>query len=177
MDNKDDISSKAPKPTLAEIERRNEELFQQFLFLVWQPNPARENVKVRLDNGEISFTLRDEKFRQLVESTLLADGCSKEVYDNVRRIELSLNEYGTTWLYDRTNNVLRELSRVDSLEKINMKDVHNIEREKGIKDKNFQESVIKNIEDKIATMDRKDQERSRLRDFLHNSIRTFSSWR
>lgn len=165
-----------PKKTLAEIEREELAAFDQFMFIIWQPNPARQTVKVRLDDGEVALTLKNEKFLYMVENVLL-DGCTREIYNNAKRIELSLQNYGQTYFYDRSNNIFKELSRVDSLEKINMKDVFNSERKKlGSRD-DLKESVIKNLEDKIATQDRKATERDMLKDFLHNNVKTFASLR
>lgn len=164
------------KLTLAELEEQTESLFQQFLFLVWQPNPAKGTVKVLLDNGEVTLRLKNEKFISLIEDTL-SDGCSKEVYTNIRGIILSLNEYGCTFFYDRTNNILKRLNRIEGLDKLSMKDIYEAERQKLNKNDQLKESVVKNVEDEIVTHDRKQSEKSRLKDFLHNSLRTFSSWR
>lgn len=164
------------KLTLAELEEQTESLFQQFLFLVWQPNPARGTVKVFLDNGEVTLRLKNEKFISLIEDTL-SDGCSKEVYANIRGIILSLNEYGCSFFYDRTNNILKQLNRIEDLSKLSMKDIYNAEREKLNKSNELKESAVKSLENEITTHSRKQNESSRLKDFLHNSLRTFSSWK
>lgn len=164
------------KKSLAEIEAEELAAFDQFMFIVWQPNPARQTVKVRLDDGEVALTLKNEKFLYMVESVMF-EGCTKEVYDNAKKIELSLQNYGQTYFYDRSNNVFKELSRIDSLEKIDMKEVFKAERQKSPSRDDLKESVIKNLEDKIATQNRKADEKNMLKNFLHNTMRTFSSWR
>lgn len=164
------------KLTLYEIEEKNKNLFQQFLFLIWQPNPKLNNVKIKLDNGEISFTLKNDAFISLINDTLLSNNPSIEIYNNTKKIELSLKEYGSTWFYDRTKNILKRLTRVDDIDILNMKDIYNIEKQKYEKNNNSHISVIKEMEDKIISKDMKlNEKNNKLKNYLYNSLKTFSN--
>lgn len=96
--------------TLREIEEETEDRMNQFIFMIWTPNPNTGRVKIILDEGTVKFVMKPTKFLSVMKDILCEPTCTKEVYNNFIKIQESLNEYGGMFYYDRSNNFFRPLS-------------------------------------------------------------------
>lgn len=97
--------------SLKEIEEEEFDKLNQFLFIVWQPNPQRDIVRITLDDGSIRMTMKRQKFFDII-GKILDDTLLFEAQKVKFRIKESLNTYGGNFFLDRYNLEFRELSEI-----------------------------------------------------------------
>ena len=105
------ISQKSlPQPIFGQIQsiKDAKEQLDQFMFLVWMPNPPRDNVRLILDDGTVKLNLKREKFFNILHELLQPR--TREVEYNLFLIKESLSKYGGYFYYDRVKNYFKELS-------------------------------------------------------------------
>lgn len=88
--------------TILEIEKEVEENLHQFTFVMFIPNPMNHMVQFYVDDGSISNLMDKDKFVKIIK-----DICGAE---EANKINLACMEYGTPYLYDRENRILRQLN-------------------------------------------------------------------
>ena len=73
------------KKSFAELENEAFRQLNEFLFLIIYPNPIKRVVKVIIDNGLSTISMKYEKFLKIIQST-----CNQKDFTNIR---LCLLEY------------------------------------------------------------------------------------
>jgi hypothetical protein len=101
-------------------EQTYSELSEEFISLVFSPNPLRDNVKVIVDGEDITYINRD-RFIELLKTIL--DYSNPKIKESISVIELFMAEYGGWMLYDRPSNTCRELQEEAAREYIHMSSV------------------------------------------------------
>lgn len=119
-----------------------EEQIKDFYFLILQPNPARDTVRVIVDEGAVKFTMRRDRFYDLIERLLDKDILGK--------IKNACTYYGDYFFVDRKSNSVQKLHPTFDNQKLNpaqiMKDIQAGKK----KDKFSQEvKTMKDLFDKL----------------------------
>lgn len=87
--------------SFADIEHQSEEKLNQFIFLIFVPNPTTKQVHVWIDGGDFETFMHVDKFLDIVQKTCgFKERC---------KIEVACSEYGTPYLYDRDKAHLEQL--------------------------------------------------------------------
>lgn len=113
-----------------------------FSFLLFTPNPERRNVKVYVDDGEVSFLMNYDKFLQ--EIGRMAD------YDLYKKVESALCVYGGFYQLDRHARVISKLKGAFATDNI-ARDIANLKNMKDTKKtviEQYDDVLSKNIEEK-----------------------------
>ena len=100
---------------ISDIEQEEIDKLNQFLFIIFQPNPTRDVVRIILDDGTIKMTMRREKFFNII-SQILDDTLLIEAQKIKFRIKEALNIFGGSFYFDRYNLEFKELGEA-SIEK------------------------------------------------------------
>lgn len=157
--------------TLADIEADNEKALQQFMIVVWKPNPVTHSIEVYIDDGSIRFFMKDEKFVAQLEAVLM-DSCTAETYKNITRIKNSMFEYGGVFYYDRGKDFFTELTSVEDIEKLRQTDILKAEQDKMKPATLFDTVSTDTTVEEIVTTNRKVADKKMKGDFLHAVLRT-----
>ena len=67
------------KKSFAELENEAFRQLNEFLFLIIYPNPIKRVVKVIIDNGLSTISMKYEKFLKIIQST-----CNQKDFTNIR---------------------------------------------------------------------------------------------
>lgn len=90
-----------PKSTFAEIEQQSEEKLNQFIFLIFVPNPTTKQVHVWIDGGDFETFIHVDRFLDIVQKSCgFKERC---------KLEVACSDYGTPYLYDRAKSHLEQL--------------------------------------------------------------------
>lgn len=160
---------------LQEFERKTEEQFQMFMFIIWEPNPRRGVVRVILDDGTIKLHMKYEKFLSVLESVLTSQDMSLDVYRNFQKIRLSLDEYQGVYYYDRVNNIYKRLSSIETIEKLKPKDIYEAERAKMLGNGDIFDATKGNsLMDEITSKNRKayDAQNNKYSNIMYAQLKT-----
>ena len=84
------------KKSFAELENEAFRQLNEFLFLIIYPNPIKRVVKVIIDNGLSTISMKYEKFLKIIQST-----CNQKDFMNIR---LCLLEYDGHYYFVRIMN-------------------------------------------------------------------------
>lgn len=98
--------------------KTDEEYLNEFLFIVWFPNPLKDIVRIILDDGSIKMTMKRDKFLKIM-SDILNNTFLKECQYTLFRIKESLNNYGGIYFYDRRENSFIEVKEKLDFNNIN----------------------------------------------------------
>lgn len=93
-----------------------EELLSDFFFLIFIPNPAKNNVRVIIDDGTIKLYTNIPKFIKIIEGTM-----------NLKAATIVKNcceTYGCFYLIDRCEDSIRKLNNNPEEGVINLKNLH-----------------------------------------------------
>ena len=74
------------KKSFAELENEAFRQLNEFLFLIIYPNPIKRVVKVIIDNGLSTISMKYEKFLKIIQST-----CNQKDFTNIRLCLLELS--------------------------------------------------------------------------------------
>lgn len=96
--------------------KTTEELLSDFYFLIFMANPAKEIVRVIVDDGTIKFWTKIQKFVNIIK-LIMSEEMSREV-------KLACESYGCFYLIDRCNNSIKKLSMKSEDNIINIKKLH-----------------------------------------------------
>ena len=89
--------------------------YSHFYFILYQSNPIRENVRLYIDGEESLVVMRHKAFLNLIVNTV---GWQIEA-----AIKETLHTYGTFWLLDRENSLIRKVAPIGG------EDIRNIREE------------------------------------------------
>lgn len=89
--------------------------FTMFFYLIFSPNPLRDNVRVIIDDGTIRTTLRRKKFHDIVE-TLCGLNLANALDD-------AMSEMGGYFILDREAGSIKKLHNTIDIEKLTPNDV------------------------------------------------------
>jgi hypothetical protein len=78
----------------------DEELFENFIIIVYSPNPLRDMVTLLIDDEK--RIMKRETFIKLLNQTL--NGAIPEIKESLSKIEMSIYEFGGWFFYDRETN-------------------------------------------------------------------------
>lgn len=92
--------------------------WQQFLFIIWTPNPREDKVRIILDDGRIKLTMKQDKFFNLISDVLTEDGYDQNTIKALSYIQTTLNQYSGWFFLDRDKMDFRELSQVEVEQKL-----------------------------------------------------------
>ena len=92
------------KKSFQEMKEDMARSFDQFMFLLFSSNPQSRMVKIWID-GQISYSINLNELR-----AILLKNCPSQ---DVNAIMVKCMEYGTPYLYDRTNRTLKQVSSVE----------------------------------------------------------------
>lgn len=92
-----------------------EQLTKNFYFLIFQPNPAADNVRVIVDEGHLKFSMRRERFYNLIESVM-----GKSILGYVQN---ACTVYGEYFLLDRYAKTVQRLHVTKVNEHLNPADI------------------------------------------------------
>lgn len=123
--------------TIADIEKEEMDKLNQFLFLIFQPNPARDTVRIILDDGTIKMTMKRAKFFNII-GQILDDTLLMEAQKIKFRIKEALNTFGGNFYFDRYNLQFRELGEKPIDKKVSPHE--NEERRDNIMDQLFEKN-------------------------------------
>lgn len=90
------------KKSFAELEADAFRQLNEFLFLIIYPNPITHVVKVIIDNGLSTLSMKYEKFLSIIERT-----CEYKDYNNIR---LLLMEYDGPYYFDRIKHKIKQIN-------------------------------------------------------------------
>ena len=90
------------KKSLAELESEAFRQLNEFLFLIIYPNPIKHVVKVIVDNGLSTISMKYEKFLKIIQNT-----CIPNDYNNIR---LCLLEYDGPYYFDRVKHRIKQIN-------------------------------------------------------------------
>lgn len=93
-----------------------EELLSDFFFLIFCPNPSKNNVRVIIDDGTIKLYTNIPKFIKIIEQTM--NSKAAQVVKNC------CETYGCFYLIDRCENDIRKLNIDTEDNVINLKQLH-----------------------------------------------------
>ena len=87
------------------------EKFKTFYYLLFSPNPLRDNVKVWIDDGSVTMILKRDKFYSMIRSLL---GPEVEL-----KVHTACTVYGGFFLLDRTKGTIVQKQVLSQNEKLN----------------------------------------------------------
>lgn len=90
------------KKSFAELENEAFRQLNEFLFLIIYPNPIKRVVKVIIDNGLSTISMKYEKFLKIIQST-----CNQKDFMNIR---LCLLEYDGPYYFDRIKHRIKQIN-------------------------------------------------------------------
>ena len=127
--------------TIEDIEKDEMDKLNQFLFLIFQPNPARDTVRIILDDGTIKITMKRTKFFNII-GQILDDTLLMEAQKIKFRIKEALNTFGGNFYFDRYNLQFRELGEkpIDKKVSPHENDICGEERRGNIMDQLFEKN-------------------------------------
>lgn len=85
-----------------ELEESEYKQFENFFFIVFEPNPVKDIVRVWIDGGYLRFTYKREKFYKIIQ-TLVND-------DAMNAVHLASTYYGGFFLFNRQQCSVTRLS-------------------------------------------------------------------
>lgn len=94
-----------------------EELLSDFFFLIFVPNPNKNNVRIIIDDGTIKLYTNIPKFINIIKSTM--DEETSIIVKNC------CETYGCYYLIDRCDGSVRKLTNNPEEGVINLKQLHN----------------------------------------------------
>ena len=124
-------------PTPAPTTKTTEEILSDFYFLIFTPNPVKNNVRIIIDDGTIKLWTNIDKFVKIIR-LIMNDEMAQVV-------KTACTTYGCFFLIDRCENDIKKLNIKSEESIINIKQLHNdIETAKqvGDKDKVLRERFI-----------------------------------
>ena len=127
-------------PTPAPTTKTTEEILSDFYFLIFTPNPVKNNVRIIIDDGTIKLWTKIDKFVKIIK-LIMND-------DMAQVVKTACTTYGCYFLIDRCENDIKKLNIKSEESIINIKQLHNdIEKAKqtGDKDKVLRERFINTI--------------------------------
>ena len=127
-------------PTPAPTTKTTEEILSDFYFLIFTPNPVKNNVRIIIDDGTIKLWTNIDKFVKIIR-LIMNDEIAQVV-------KTACTTYGCYFLIDRCENDIKKLNIKSEESIINIKQLHNdIEKAKqvGNKDKALRERFINTI--------------------------------
>ena len=127
-------------PTPAPTTKTTEEILSDFYFLIFTPNPVKNNVRIIIDDGTIKLWTNIDKFVKIIK-LIMNDEMAQVV-------KTACTTYGCYFLIDRCENDIKKLNIKSEESIINIKQLHNdIEKAKqtGDKDKVLRERFINTI--------------------------------
>lgn len=89
-----------PLPVYSEV-MTPERALSSFFLLVFTANPNKDNVKVIVDGGDVKFSIKRDRFLNLIENYMgkaMRNAC-----------EPCIKEYGTSYLINRMDGTLNKL--------------------------------------------------------------------
>jgi hypothetical protein len=125
--------------TIVDIEKEEMDKLNQFLFLIFQPNPARDTVRIILDDGTIKMTMKRAKFFNII-GQILDDTLLMEAQKIKFRIKEALNTFGGNFYFDRYNLQFRELGEKPIDKKVSPHENENEERRDNIMDQLYEKN-------------------------------------
>lgn len=127
--------------TIEDIEKDEMDKLNQFLFLIFQPNPARDTVRIILDDGTIKMVMKRAKFFNII-GQILDDTLLMEAQKIKFRIKEALNTFGGNFYFDRYNLQFRELGEkpIDKKVSPHENDIGSEERRGNIMDQLFEKN-------------------------------------
>lgn len=90
------------KKSLQELENEAFRQLNEFLFLIIYPNPITHIVKVIIDNGLSTISMKYEKFLKIIQNT-----CTYKEYISIK---LLLLEYDGPYYFDRIKHKIRQIN-------------------------------------------------------------------
>lgn len=88
-----------------------ERALSSFFLLVFTANPAKDNVKVIVDGGDVKFSIKRDRFLDLIENYMgraMSNACGP-----------CIKEYGTSYLINRMDGTLKKLYNSAPRSKLN----------------------------------------------------------
>lgn len=113
------------KPNLEQIREKENDALKEFIIMIWMTNPKREVVKVILDDGQIKFSLRYDRFYQIMFDTLTELIKDSSVMTTLNFIKDSLRTYGGIYYLNKSTNECRQLTNTPGIEHLRPIDVAN----------------------------------------------------
>ena len=104
------------KLNLAELAEKEERALGSAFIFVWVPDPARERVRVILDDGMIKMSLHRDKFLQLLANVIDIDKSPTNYH--FFKIKESCHRYGGWYLYDKEVDEFIELGEKPGIERL-----------------------------------------------------------
>ena len=135
-DNKTDKKRVTPTVRINEVGLTDLEMesFKTFYFLIFSPNPARDRVRVFIDDGSIKTSMKIDNFKKLCVSLIgiqIEDALSK-----------ALEEVGSFFIIDREEGKLKHLQLRHEKEEISVKQVFEENRKEYNTSENPSDSII-----------------------------------
>lgn len=113
------------KPNLVQIQEKENDALKEFIIMIWMTNPKREVVKVILDDGQIRFSLKYDRFYKIMFDTLTDLIKDSSVMGTLNFIKESLNTYGGIYYLNKSNNEYRQLTNTPGIEHLRPIDIAN----------------------------------------------------
>ena len=107
----DEVVEQQPKKMLT-----TEELLSDFFFCLFIPNPAKNNVRIIIDDGTIKLYTNIKKFVKIIEGTM--DEHAATIVKNC------CDTYGCMYVIDRCENDIRKLNNVPDEGVLNLQQLH-----------------------------------------------------
>lgn len=129
--------------TSQELGLRSEDLesLSSFFFLIFTPNPNRQTVKIKIDDGSISFSIKFDKFFKIIEEL-----CG---YELRKTVQTYCTVYGDTYCIDRINNTIEYWAPRSDNKIITAKELYEKnQKEKNLK-KNFDQEYYNRSNDAL----------------------------
>lgn len=106
------MSEEKQVKTFAQIENEAAEQLNTFVFIIFVPNPNTRGVRMWIDGGEIETYMNTDRFLDIIEKT-----CGNNVRN---RIETACHEFGIPYLFDRSQNKLKELTELPNIKRMEL---------------------------------------------------------
>lgn len=138
-----DIDEKGKK-SYAQLLDEQEHALDQFAFLIIIPNPVTKYVKIIVDDGFITMTMKIDRLLDIINSI-----CG---YNEMKKIKLICSEFGTPYLYDREMRRIMQINEQTIEERITAKKMKddNEKEEKEAKNRLDEDSIFENLKKKFG---------------------------
>lgn len=113
------------KLNIDQIREKENDALKEFIIMIWMPNPKREVVRVILDDGQIKFSLKYDRFYQIMFDTLTDIIKDSSVMGTLTFIKESLRTYGGIYYLNKAENEYRQLTNVPGIEHLRPIDILN----------------------------------------------------
>ena len=119
------LNMETEKLNIEQIQKKENDALKEFIIMIWMTNPKHENVKVILDDGQIKFSLKYDRFYQIMFDTLTDLIKDSSVMGTLNFIKNSLSTYGGIYYLNKSTNEYRQLTNTPGIEHLRPIDIMN----------------------------------------------------